>query len=136
MKSKLISIPYTIGIIKPHIALDEPKLQQVYEILDKHNFEVFHQRQKIFTKEEVLNLFYKYRAKDFYGQIEEHMLTADSIVLLLINKVDEVWDEELGEDTKLESPITRWKKLIGDKDPAVATSEEGLPGQKVMNQET
>jgi hypothetical protein len=67
MKSKLISIPYTIGIIKPHIALDEPKLQQVYEILDKHNFEVFHQRQKIFTKEEVLNLFYKYRAKEFYG---------------------------------------------------------------------
>lgn len=42
MKSKLISIPYTIGIIKPHIALDEPKLNQVYDILDKHNFEVFH----------------------------------------------------------------------------------------------
>jgi len=61
------------------------------------------------------------------------MLTADSIVLLLINKVDEVWDEELGEDVKLESPITRWKKLIGNLDPAVATSEEGLPGPKVLN---
>lgn len=48
------------------------------------------------------------------------MLTAESIVLLLINKVDEVWDEELGEDRKLESPITRWKKLIGNMDPAVA----------------
>ena len=43
------------------------------------------------------------------------------------------WDEEVGEDVKLESPITRWKKLIGDKDPAVATTEEGLPGTKVMN---
>lgn len=64
------------------------------------------------------------------------MLTADSIVLLLINKVDEVWDEEAGEDVKLESPIVRWKKLIGDKDPAIATSEEGIPGLKVMNQET
>ena len=37
------------------------------------------------------------------------MLTADSIVLLLINKVDEVWNEEVGEDVKLESPIVRWK---------------------------
>ena len=61
------------------------------------------------------------------------MLTADSIVLLLINKVDEVWDEEVGEDVKLESPITRWKKLIGNTDPAVAQGEEGLPGTKVMN---
>ena len=61
------------------------------------------------------------------------MLTAESIVLLLINKVDEVWDEELGEDVKLESPITRWKKLIGNMDPAVATTEEGIPGAKLMN---
>ena len=64
------------------------------------------------------------------------MLTADSIVLLLINKVDEVWDEELGEDVKLESPINRWKKLIGNMDPSVATGEEGIPGLKVMNLET
>jgi hypothetical protein len=27
MKSKLIAIPYTIGIIKPHIALKEEKVQ-------------------------------------------------------------------------------------------------------------
>lgn len=69
------------------------------------------------TKEEILNLFYAYRTKEFYGEIEEHMLTAESVVLLLINKVDEVWDEEVGEDVKLESPIIRWKKLIGHMDP-------------------
>jgi len=48
------------------------------------------------------------------------MLTADSIVLLIINKVNEVWNEELGENKLLESPIDRWKKLIGDMDPEVA----------------
>ena len=37
------------------------------------------------------------------------MLTAESIVLLLINKVDEVWDDEKCENVKLDSPITRWK---------------------------
>ena len=42
MKSKLISIPYTIGIIKPHVSMDESKVQEIYQVLDKHNFEVFH----------------------------------------------------------------------------------------------
>jgi hypothetical protein len=64
------------------------------------------------------------------------MMTADSIVLLLINKVNEVWNEELGENVALESPITRWKKLIGNMDPEVAKNEEGLPGVKVINEET
>ena len=48
------------------------------------------------------------------------MMTADSLVLLLINKTNEVWNEELGENTQLESPIERWKKLIGNMDPEVA----------------
>jgi hypothetical protein len=30
----------------------------------------------------------------FYNDIQEHMMTADSIVLVLINKVDKVWDEK------------------------------------------
>jgi murein L,D-transpeptidase YafK len=72
------------------------------------------------SKEEVLNLFYAYRSKEFYPEIEEHMVTAESVVLLLINKVDTIWSEEAGMDVKLESPIVRWKKLIGDKDPEVA----------------
>jgi nucleoside diphosphate kinase len=63
-------------------------------ILDAHNFEVFHQKRKILSKEEIINLFYQYQTKDFYQSIEEHMMTAESIVLLLINKVDKVWDEE------------------------------------------
>ena len=50
------------------------------------------------------------------------MLTAESIVFLLINKVDTVWSEEAGMDVKLESPIVRWKRLIGHKDPEDAKS--------------
>jgi len=61
MKSKLISIPYTVGIIKPHIALNESKVEEIHQLLDKHNFEIFHQRRKILSKEEILNLFYAYR---------------------------------------------------------------------------
>jgi hypothetical protein len=39
---------------------------------------------------------------------------------LLINKVDKVYDPEKEMDVKLESPITRWKQLIGDKNPEFA----------------
>ena len=131
MKSKLISIPYTVGIIKPHIALNGEKVSEIHDLLDKHNFEIFHQKRKILSKEEVLNLFYPYRQKDFYSEIEEHMITAESVVLLLINKVDTVWNEEAGMDVKLESPIVRWKKLIGNKDPEEAQSEDPLPGEKI-----
>lgn len=63
-------------------------------------------------------------------------MTAESIVLLLINKVDKVWDEEKQEDVKLESPIVRWKNLIGNKDPEVAKTEDPLPAGKVPNPET
>jgi murein L,D-transpeptidase YafK len=56
------------------------------------------------------------------------MMTADSIVLVLINKVDKVWDEKTQEEVKLESPIVRWKRLIGDKDPAVSKTLEPILG--------
>ena len=136
MKSKLISIPYTVGIIKPHIALQEEKVEEIYKSLDKHNFEVFHSLKKIMSKEEVLNLFYKYRTRDYFSEIEEHMLTADSIVLLLINKVNLIYDPSLEMEVKLESPIVRWKELLGDKSPEVANKQEPVAGLKVMNVES
>jgi hypothetical protein len=54
------------------------------------------------------------------------MITSESIVLLLINKVDTIWSEEKGMDIKLESPIVRWKKLIGNMSPEVALTEEAV----------
>jgi nucleoside diphosphate kinase len=70
------------------------KVSDIYKRLDQQNFEIFHQKRKILSKEEVLNLFYPYREKEFFSEIEEHMMTAESIILLLINKVETVWSEE------------------------------------------
>lgn len=112
------------------------QVAEIYKVLDQQHFEIFHQKRKILSKEEVLNLFYPYRDKEYYGEIEEHLMTAESIILLLINKVESVWSEEAQEDVKLDSPIARWKHLIGNKDPEVAKTEEPLPGPKVINPET
>ena len=64
------------------------------------------------------------------------MLTAESIIMLLINKVDKVWDAEKELDVKLESPIARWKELLGDKNPETAKTQEPVQALKEMNDET
>ena len=93
-------------------------------ILDQNNFEVFHQKKKILAKEEILNLLYPYRNATYFNDIKEHLMTAESIVLILINKVETVYDESKDEEVKLESPIVRWKALIGNKDPAEARTSD------------
>jgi nucleoside diphosphate kinase len=77
------------------------------------------------TREEVLNLFQQYRNAPFFSDIQEHMMTAESVVLLLTNAKETIPSTVEGEeDIKLESPIVRWKKLLGDKDPAVAKTDQ------------
>ena len=43
--------------------------------------------------------------------------------MILINKHDSKFDAEKGEEVKLEDPITRFKKLLGNKNPAEAKTE-------------
>ena len=63
------------------------------KILDENNFEVFHSKRKFLTREEILNMFYPYRNAVFFADINEHLQAAESLVLILINKVESVYDE-------------------------------------------
>ncbi len=105
-------------------------MEKFHEDLDKHHFEIFHQVKKILTKEEVLNLFYAHRNASYYPDIAEHMMTSESIVMLLVNSKDKVENPEDpdGEEITLEAPVKRWKALIGNRDPDVARESEGLRG--------
>ena len=99
-------------------------MNTVYDKLRENHFEVFHEVKKILTREEILNLFYNHRNAPYFGDIEEHMLTSESVVLLLVNSCDSIPAEEEGEeDIKLESPVTRWKKLLGSRIPEEAKTE-------------
>ena len=100
-------------------------MEKVYDKLRENHFEVFHEVKKILTKEEILNLFYKHRNAPYYAEIEEHMMTAESVVLLLVNDKETVPAEEEGEEEiKLDSPVVRWKKLIGNRNPEEAKTED------------
>ncbi len=78
--------------------------------------------QRKLTKQEIQNLFNKYKDEEFYEQIQEEMVSGDSLVLVLTNKLESKFDEERKEEVKIDNPIDRVKRLIGDKDPDVARS--------------
>ena len=59
------------------------------------------------------------------------MLTSESVIMLLINKVDTVYDPEREIEVKLESPIVRWKELLGDKNPENAKAQEPVQALKI-----
>ena len=79
---------------------------------------------KILTREEILNLFYNHRNAPYFADIEEHMMTSESVVLLLVNACETIpAEDERDEDIKLGSPVVRWKKLLGSRLPEEAKGE-------------
>ena len=54
------------------------------------------------------------------------MLTAESIVMLLVNKVETIPhpSDPMADDIKLEAPVVRWKQLLGDKQPEIAKENQ------------
>jgi nucleoside diphosphate kinase len=105
-------------------------MDKLHKDLEKNHFEIFHQVQRILTKEEILNLFYAHRNASYYPDILEHMMTGECIVMLLVNSCDKIENPEDpdGEEIILEAPVKRWKALIGNKDPEEAKTTEGLRG--------
>jgi hypothetical protein len=52
-------------------------------------------------------------------------MTAESIVLLLTNSRDTIPAKVDGEDDiKLDNPVVRWKRMIGNKDPDDAKAQK------------
>lgn len=76
------------------------------------------------TRQEVENLFVVHKNKTYFPEILEHMLTGESLILLMINSRESYWDEEKELEVREEDPITRWKNLLGNKDPEVAKADE------------
>ncbi len=99
------------------------------EKIQNNNFNIFNFLFKTLTKEEVKNLYFKHTTKDYFVDITEHMTCGPVAILVLTNKEDTYLDEN-GIKTYYDSPVQRWKEMIGDKDPNVAKSDENaLRGQ-------
>jgi nucleoside diphosphate kinase len=103
---KKVNIPYTIGILKPDLAQQEAKVQEILAKIEASGFSVLNILKKELTKQEVLNLYYKHSEKDFFDNMAKFLMNGDSIILLLT-----------AEDA---DPIKKWKSFIGVPEPTEA----------------
>ena len=120
-KAKLLD--YTIGILHPDIITESIPCRIIIDKIQNNNFNIFNFLFKTLTKEEVKNLYFKHTTKDYFIDITEHMTCGPVAILVLTNKEDTYLDEN-GIKTYYDSPVQRWKEMIGDKDPNVAKSDE------------
>jgi len=100
------NIPYTIGIIKPDVAQQDSKVQEILAKIEAEGFSIIQMLKKELTKQEVLNLYYKHVDKDFFDNMAKFLMNGDSVILLLT--------------AESENPIQKWKKLLGHSDPVEA----------------
>jgi nucleoside diphosphate kinase len=133
-KAKLLD--YTIGILHPDIITESIPCRVIIDKIQNNNFKIFNFLFKTLTKEEVKNLYFKHTTKDYFIDITEHMTCGPVAILVLINKEDTYLDEN-GIKTYYDSPVQRWKEMIGDKDPNVAKSDEnalrGIYGKDLIH---
>ena len=126
-KAKLLD--YTIGILHPDIITESIPCRKIISTIQANNFNIFNFLFKTLTKEEVTNLYFKHPKKDYFPDIIDHMTCGPVAILVLTNKEDTYLDEN-GIKTYYESPVQRWKEMIGDKDPNIAkTDENSLRGK-------
>ena len=133
-KAKLLD--YTIGILHPDIITESIPCRQMIDKIQTNNFIIFNFLFKTLTKEEIKNLYFKHTTKEYFTDIIEHMTCGPVAILVLINK-DETYLDENGIKTYYDSPVIRWKEMIGDKDPTVAKSNEnalrGIYGKDIIH---
>ena len=120
-KAKLLD--YTIGILHPDIITESIPCRKIISTIQSNNFNIFNFLFKTLTKEEVKNLYFKHTTKDYFPDIIAHMTCGPVAILVLTNKEDTYLDEN-GIKTYYDSPVQRWKEMIGDKDPNTAKSDE------------
>ena len=65
-----IPIAYTVAVVKPHIALKWDKVAEVRKILEDNDFEIFDEKVKTLKNEEVDNLFFWLKKKEYYQMIK------------------------------------------------------------------
>ena len=90
------------------------------DIINENEFDIFHETCLELTKHNVINLFPNQLKSPYMNTIIDLMTSGPSKILVLVNRHTIKFDEEKNEDIPVEDPVLRAKKIIGDKDPAIA----------------
>lgn len=103
---KKINLPYTVAVFKPDIVLKSDIVRDLLAKIENEGFIIKQMFQRLLTKQEISNLFYKHTNKPFFEDILDYMLSGETLIILLCHET--------------QNPITKWKKMIGHYDPVEA----------------
>ena len=82
-------------------------------MIENEEFQIITMIKRELTKEEILNLYYHLREKDFYEKLERSLRNGESMVLMLTSDKHD--------------PIQKWRTMIGPTDPAEAKVKHSKP---------
>lgn len=121
-RAKAELIDYTIAILKPDIVSSSKKCRNIIDnYIKKNNFEIYDMKIKVLSKEEIMNLYHKHVDKPYFEEILLYNQKSISLILVLINKENTYYDTN-SIIRSYDSPIIRWKNLIGYKDPTTGSN--------------
>ena len=106
---KKINLTYTICIVKPSVAIDNKKTQEIISKLEEEGFEVRFVLNRQLTEQEAQNLYYRHKNKDYFKELVIYNSCGPSLVMLLSHQK--------------EDPIAKLKGMMGNKNPEVAKEE-------------
>lgn len=99
-------VPYTLAIIKPDTASSQEKVDKVLGVIETAGLSVYDRVTRVLDKEDVLNLFAKFKKRDFFSSLQEYLMSGPVEILLLTCTEGD--------------PIAKWKQIIGPSDPVEA----------------
>jgi nucleoside diphosphate kinase len=107
---KRINLPYTIAILKPEICSNPQHTQEVINIIEDAEFDIRFLIQRDLTQQESENLFYNHKSAEYFKKLVSYNSSGEVMVFLLSHEK--------------EDPVTKWKAMIGHRDPEVGKKDE------------
>jgi len=105
-------VPYTLAIIKPDTASSQEKVAKVLGLIESSGLSIYDRVTRVLDKEDVINLFAKFKKRDYFSALQEYLMSGPVEILLLISNEGD--------------PIAKWKQIIGPSDPVEA--KQKAPG--------
>lgn len=75
-------------------------------MIENEGFQIITMIKRELTKEEILNLYYDLREKDFYEKLERYLRNGECMVMMLTHEKHD--------------PIAKWRTMMGPADPVEA----------------
>lgn len=88
---KMTPLPYTVAVIKPDTASHSDRVEIILKRIEDAGLNIYERESRVFDKEDAMNLFAKFKNRDFYHDLIDYMQSGPcEILLLTMNEGDPI----------------------------------------------